>query len=39
MRMLTLISCLPGEKRTAFIREAVEKEIKRRERKPRSDGK
>jgi len=29
---------LPGEKRLVFIREAIEREIKRRERKPRSDG-
>lgn len=27
-----------GEKRTAFIRAAIETELKRRERKPRSDG-
>lgn len=27
---------LPGEKRLAFIREAIDREIKRRERKPKA---
>lgn len=28
----------PGEKRLAFIRDAIDRELKRRERKPRPDG-